>query len=188
MKKNTLTILKTLICFAMISSIVSCDPDDPVIENPEEIITSVTYTLTSVSGDVVTFNFLDEDGDGGNDPVITTEALAANEIYTGSIELLNTLETPADDITAEVAEEDEDHQLFYVVDGNNVAIDYLDEDADMNPLGLSTTLTTGDAGTTDLTIILRHLPNKGAEGVSDGLIGNAGGDTDVEVTFTLDVQ
>ena len=185
---TTLNLIKAFLCFALISTIISCDPDDPIIENPEEIITSVTYTLTSSSGDVVTLNFLDEDGEDGNAPIITTEPLAVNEIYTCSIELLNTLETPAEDITAEVAEEDEDHQLFFQLSNTNVAIDYLDEDEDMNPVGLSTTLTTGAAGTTDLTITLRHLPNKSGEGVSDGLIANAGGDTDVEVTFTLDVQ
>ena len=34
-----------------------------------------------------------------------------------------------------------------------------------------------------MTVILRHEPNKAGAGVSDGDITNAGGETDIEVTF-----
>lgn len=40
----------------------------------------------------------------------------------------------------------------------------------------------------DLKIVLLHEPNKDAEGVSAGDITNAGGDTDVEVTFALGLE
>ena len=50
------------------------------------------------------------------------------------------------------------------------------------------TLTTGDAASGNITIILRHEPVKDAEGVSDGDITNAGGETDISVTFPVVVQ
>ncbi|MBF4984188.1 type 1 periplasmic binding fold superfamily protein, partial [Nonlabens mediterrranea] len=60
----------------------------------------------------------------------------------------------------------------------------VDTDANGNPLGLDTTFTTGAAGTGTLTIVLRHEPLK----PNDGTLLNAGGETDVQVEFDLDVQ
>ena len=57
-----------------------------------------------------------------------------------------------------------------------------------HPIGLQIKMTTGMATTGMLTIILRHEPNKDATGVSDGDITNAGGETDIEITFDIDVQ
>jgi len=74
-------------------------------------------------------------------------------------------------------------------------------DADGNPVGLSSTLTTGAAGSGTLTVTLRHEPMKSATGVTlrhepmksatgvaDGDITNAGGETDIEIVFPVDVQ
>ena len=63
-----------------------------------------------------------------------------------------------------------------------------DSDANGDPLGLEMTATTGDASAGDVTVILRHEPDKDAEGVADGDVTNAGGETDVEVTFDADVE
>lgn len=169
--------------------ITSCKKDDPEITNPEELITTVNYTLSPMSGgnDVV-LSFQDLDGDGGNDPIITGGTLAANESYNASIELLNEAEAPTEDITLEVQEEAEDHQLFFISDISDVNIAYNDQDANSQPVGLSTTLTTGSAATGTLTIILRHEPNKSATGVSNGDITNAGGETDIEVTIPIEIQ
>ncbi len=57
-------------------------------------------------------------------------------------------------------------------------------DGNGNPVGLTFNLTTGDATTGSVTIILRHEPMKDASGVSDGDITNAGGETDISVTIT----
>ena len=90
--------------------LTSCDKDDPVIPNEEELITTVNYTLTSSDGqDVVLLSFVDLDGDGENQPTIMGGTLSANTVYTGSIELLNEAESPAEDITEEVQEEDDEH-------------------------------------------------------------------------------
>jgi hypothetical protein len=65
---------------------------------------------------------------------------------------------------------------------------YGDVDGNGKPLGLQTTVVTGDVSTGTLTITLRHEPDKSAAGVSGGDLTNAGGETDIEVTFDVTVQ
>jgi hypothetical protein len=166
-----------------------CDPDDPEPDTPVEIITTLNFTLTPVGGGTpVTLSFVDLDGDAGNDPVITDGILNANTTYSGSIVLLNELESPAEIISEEVEEEDEEHQFFFDSTISDLTIAYNDEDEDGNPLGLSSTLTTGSASSGSISIVLRHEPDKFATGVSAGEIANAGGETDIEVTIPVNVQ
>ena len=188
---RSITIIFTLLLFPLIFC-ASCQPDkpeDPIIPNEEELITSLNYRLTPAGGGAdVLFSFQDSDGDGGNAPSITEGKLKSMTSYTGSIELLNETENPAEDITEEVQEEDEEHQLFYQTSVAGLDIEYNDLDANSQPLGLSTVLTTNEVGSGTLTIVLRHEPNKSASGVSSGDITNAGGETDIEVTFNLVVE
>ncbi|MEL7375337.1 MAG: type 1 periplasmic binding fold superfamily protein [Bacteroidota bacterium] len=170
----------------------ACDDDDGGDPGPgeEEVITQVTLTLApNGGGTAVVMNFLDADGDGPVAPIVTVSGpLAANTTYTGAIVFLNTLESPAEDITEEVADEDDEHQVFYEVSGANLSFTYNDQDDDGNPLGLDVTAMSGDASMGTLKVTLRHEPVKDAAGVSDGDITNAGGETDVEVTFDVTVQ
>ena len=178
-----------ILSFFTVVFLAACNDDDPIPPLPQEVITTFTYTLTSIAGETVTLSFQDLDGDGGNDPVVTGGTLTANTSYVGTAEFLNESVTPTDVITEEIEEEDEDHQLFFVPGSSlNATFTYLDEDDNGNPLGLSSTLTTGAASSGQLTIILRHLPDKFADGVSSGDISNAGGETDIEVTFDVTIQ
>ncbi len=167
----------------------SCEDEMPdPVEDPE-LITTLTYTLTSEDGsDTVVLTFKDIDGDGGNDPEITGGTLQSNMTYNGAVTLLNESETPVESITEEIEEEDAEHQLFFSSTGDLVSISYEDADDANNPIGLSTKLTTTVIGSTDLKITLRHEPAKDAEGVSAGDITNAGGSTDIEVTFPVTVE
>ena len=186
--KNTLKYPWALPLIAIIS-LTSCEKDEPDIPNEEELITTLVYTLTPQGGGAaVEFRFTDLDGDGGDAPVIINGTLAANTIYNGAIALLNEAEMPTEDITEEVEEEDEEHQLFFQVATANATVVYADADVDGNPIGLASTLTTGDASVGTLTITLRHEPDKSASGVAGGDIANAGGETDIEVTFDVTVQ
>ncbi|MFK7935983.1 MAG: type 1 periplasmic binding fold superfamily protein [Saprospiraceae bacterium] len=179
----------TFALFATSLLFTACEQDDPEIPNEEEVITTLNYTLTPEGGGAeVTMRFEDLDGDGGNAPEITGGTLAANTTYRGSLELLNEQESPAEDITEEVAEEDDEHQFFFSTTLNGVTVSYDDTDGDGNPVGLSTLITTGDADSGNFTVTLRHEPDKGADGVADGKIDNAGGETDIEVTFPVEVQ
>ena len=186
--KNAKNILWALPLFSVLL-FTSCEKDDPDIPNEEELITTLIYTLTPEGGGTaIEFRFTDLDGDGGDAPVIVNGTLAANTTYNGVVTLLNEAESPVEDITEEVEEEDEEHQLFFTVTDANATVAYADADADGNPVGLATTLTTTGASTGTLVVTLRHEPNKGAAGVSSGDITNAGGETDIEVTFSVVIQ
>ncbi|AXT19957.1 type 1 periplasmic binding fold superfamily protein [Flavobacteriaceae bacterium AU392] len=180
----------SLIAILIISQSCSNDDDAPIIINEEEVITTLTLTLTPQGGGTdIILSSRDIDGDGPNAPVITGGTLAANTTYTGVVEALNELEDPAEDITEEVAEEDDEHQFFFeAISGVTITTNYSDQDGDGNPLGINFTLTTGAASTGTLRVTLRHLLNKFAAGVSDGDITNAGGDTDIETDYPITVQ
>ncbi|HRH69780.1 MAG TPA: type 1 periplasmic binding fold superfamily protein [Flavobacteriales bacterium] len=185
----------SLALLATAATITGCkkDEDDPVtpapLPNEEEVITTLRLTFTSSGGaETKVFNFVDADGDGGGAPVITTDELSNDSIYSVAIEVLNESETPAEDITTEIADEDEDHQFFFQVSGANATVVYTDADANGNPVGLASTWTIGAASNGTVVVTLRHEPNKSAAGVSSGDITNAGGDTDIEVTFPVVIE
>ena len=167
----------------------ACQKDDPVIPNEEEVITTLLFELSPNSGGTpLVLSFRDLDGDGGEQPVITTDDLQSNETYTGRIEILNEQTSPAIDITDEIREEALEHQIFYQSTTSDLSINYNDQDGNGQPLALITNVTTGDPGSGSLKITLRHEPEKTASGVANGDVTNAGGETDIEVTFSINVQ
>jgi hypothetical protein len=180
-----------LLAILFISSIVitSCSSDDDGGgENDEELITTVALTLTNNADatDVVTMTFTDLDGEGGEDgtysPAVST--LTANASYSGTIQLWNATENPPEDINEEVQDEADEHEFFYRSTAAGVAITKTDFDADGNPLGIMTTVTTGAAGSGNINVVLRHEPTK----PNDGTLAGAGGSTDVDVTYSITVQ
>ncbi len=191
MKTVKITIMKNnlfkVAFLATAAVFISCEDDDPQAVNEEEVITTVEYKLVNSAdpNDEVTFTSTDNDGEGPNAPVLNVSGpLTAGATYTGTVEFLNELETPVEDITEEVLEEADEHEVFYVVNTADVSIAKTDTDDDGNPLGLDTTVTVGTAGAGTLTVVLRHEPNK----PNDGSLTDAGGETDVEVTFSVTVQ
>lgn len=171
-------------------AITSCSDDTPVPVHEEEVITTMTIELTpNGGGDKVTIQSKDADGEGPTAPVVTGGTLVANKTYSGVIKLLNEIETPSEDITLEVAEEADEHQFFYSANGVSGTFAYAgNNDANGNPVGINFTVTTGDAGTGTYVVTLRHEPSKSATGVKEGDITNAGGETDIQVTFPITVQ
>jgi hypothetical protein len=86
--------------------------------------------------------------------------LAANEVYNVAIEVLDESKTPADNITAEIAEEKNDHQFFFVPSvGLNLTNTYQDADDNNLPVGLATKFATGATSTGILTVTLKHQPD-----------------------------
>ena len=165
----------------------SCSDDDdntPDPVNEEEVITTLTVTLESGS-DTVVMQYQDLDGDGPDAATVTVSgSLNANTTYDGSIVLLNETESPAENVTEEIEEEDLDHQFFYTVgSGLDVTTDYTSFDSAGNPLGVTFVLNTAGASSGGLTFTLRHEPNKPNTGLD-----NAGGETDIEVTFDVSVE
>ena len=162
----------------------------PPAANEGEVITTLRVMFTSVGGaEQRAFTFQDEDGDGGGiPPVITVDPLSQDSVYTAEVLVLNGTAIPTDTISLEIAEEAEDHQFFFQFSGSNASVAYNDADANGYPLGLRTTWTVGAAATGTVTVTLRHMPDKSAAGVASGDITNAGGETDIEVSFPFVVQ
>lgn len=176
----------SLLCISIALS--SCEKD-PQIPNEEELITTVIYTLTPVTGgDPVIFSFRDLDGDGGQSPVVVLGRPKANTVYNAEVGLYNESVSPVDTITNEVSEEALEHQFFYTFSDLNASYIYTDMDTENHPIGITTKVTTGAPSEGLVTIILRHLPDKFASGVSDGDISNAGGETDIEVSFLVIIE
>lgn len=185
MQKNTILFIGLLFFTILFSA---CEKT-PVVPNDEEVITTLHYNLSPVGGGTsVLLTFQDLDGDGGNAPTVNSGVLESNKTYTGTLVLLNETVNPVDSISTEVAEEDLDHQFFFESTVGGLTVQYSDMDSAGNPLGLSSTLTTTSVGSGILKITLRHEPSKSATGVSTGDISNAGGETDIEVSFNIDVQ
>jgi len=187
---KTIKNIAILVFLASISVACSDDNDNPVPINEEEVITTVRATLVPTGGGTtITLESEDLDGDGPDAPVLDISGnLTANTTYSGTLEILNETENPADNITLEILEEDEDHQFFYAFTNNIATATYNDQDGNGNPIGVAFDLVTNAAGTGNFIITLKHEPNKGAENVNTGDMTNAGGETDVQVTFNIVVQ
>ncbi|HEX8428760.1 hypothetical protein [Hymenobacter sp.] len=168
---------------APLFSACSDDNDDPTPDDDNEQITTVTYTLTPVSGGTpVVVTYKDADGDGGAAPTIGTLTLAANTTYTGALSLLDETKTPVVNTSAEILKESDEHIFFFEPAPTNlVNVTLTDKDKNNLPVGLQTQLVTTSAATGTLKITLRHQP-----GAKNGSF--APGDTDVEVTFPTVVK
>ncbi len=185
--------------------LTSCsdDDDNPDPGTEEELITTMTVTLTENGGtDTVTLNFFDEDGENGSIPPEDNVegTLKTNTTYSGTIVLENESEDPVEVVNEEIEREADEHQFFYLTEDLGITTEYTDDESDYensqgmpfpstNPVGLTFSLTTTDAtGSGELRVVLRHELNKDAEGVSDGDITNAEGSPDIDWTFDITVE
>lgn len=182
--------------------ITGCDDDDaPDPVNEVEVITDVKliFTNTSDPSDVVTASAQDPDGEGVEELKILGEInLGVDKTYTLTYEIFNNLETPGEDIGAEIEEEDDEHQLFYSfsdgafanptgngnIDNASDPINYNDSDGNY-PVGLSTTWTTSSTALSGGTFMarLQHQPD-----VKTATSGATDGDTDFDLEFVLNIQ
>lgn len=183
--------------------------------NESEVITTVRLTFTPQGGGTpVVAAFTDPDGDGGlsgsADPIVLTNGTT----YDLAVQFLNELEDPPEDITTEVRDEAEAHQLFVTGSGvvgpateavpeELVQHAYADVESDYGenavgddlPVGLADTITAQAAGTGTLEITLRHLPELNGQpqkvaGLAEMLALGAPlpGDVDAAVELELTVQ
>jgi|SRR5690606_1678967 len=178
----------TILAIALLTTL-ACKDEDPKPENPAELITTLRIDFLPLGlADPAVFEFRDTDGDGGNPPVITADTLDAYFKYEATLTLLNESVSPVEDMTSEILAEAVDHQFFFMSGGVTMIHAYNDNDVNGNPVGILNKFSTGDPGSGTLKVILRHRPDKGAPGVSNGVITQAGGETDLEVVFPLIIQ
>tara|TARA_B100001540_G_scaffold56411_1_gene51013 strand:+ start:6890 stop:7495 length:606 start_codon:yes stop_codon:yes gene_type:complete len=201
MKKNIFKL--NILLYSLLSLVIftACEDDDVVPEEEEEmeVITDVTLVFTSDAGAVVTASAQDPDGEGVQELVVLDEIqLQAGTNYTLTFDIMNNLETPGEDIGEEIAEEDDEHQIFFAwtegafsnptgngnIDNASDPVNYNDADGNGNPLGLNTSWTAGDPTTAaSFTVRLQHQPD-----VKTSTSGANDGDTDFELQFRLTIQ
>jgi hypothetical protein len=202
MNTNFLNILRTAFSIAALTIIVSCDDDEPKKEDTPELITKVTLTFTPTTGGApVVVTATDPDGEGVQDispdgPV----TLAVNESYTLAITLINGLAAPSEpgyDITEEVQEESDEHLFFFGwtnnvfsepagngnIDNRSDDVNYEDEDANALPLGLQTSWIAADVSSGNFHVILKHQP-----GLKSATSTSSTGETDLDLTFTINIE
>lgn len=178
----------------MISMFVvfGCKKKDPVLINEAELITTVKVIFTdTLTAQNYTFQWEDLDGDGANPPITVTDTLPKGRFFTAKIELWDKQINPEENITTEVEEEGPAHQFFYSVSPDTLLqyFIYEDSDEDGKPIGLNfsckSKVTEGEG---IFRLVLRHLPDKFASGVSTGDITNANGETDVEIEYPFFIK
>ena len=157
--------------------------------NEEELITTVKVKLTEKvpggTGAVTTFEFKDLDGEGGAAPSKFDEiVLARGKVYDCALEILNESTSPADNITAEILAEANDHQFYFTATNGLVAVSNLNNDGKGLPLGLTSTWTAAAAaGTGTFNVTLKHKP--GVKAAGDPV---SKGETDISIDFKLAVR
>jgi hypothetical protein len=183
--------LVVLVSFSL--ALTGCKKNDPEPVNEQEEINRIDIKFTPRGGgQAVTFRFVDADGPGGNPPVFTTAPLRAGVTYDAKIEVYFVGPdgvTIQEDITEEIEEEDDEHQFFFIINPASLMTHaYSDTDRNGRPLGLRNTFTTASAGSGTLRVVLRHDLNKAFAGLNASNFQQAGGETDLDVTFNVTVQ
>ena len=199
--KNILKLKYLLFAVLTLFIFTACEEDEAAPEEEEEmeVITDVKLIFTSASGSAVEATAQDPDGEGVQELQVKDAInLAANATYTLTFDIKNNLETPGEDIGEEIKEEDDEHQIFFSftngaftnptgdgnIDNASDPINYNDQDANGNPVGLNTTWTTGTAQNDGSFVVkLQHQP-----GVKTSSSTATTGDTDFELTFVLNIQ
>jgi len=207
MKTSLRLIFPAIICCSLIL-FSGCENDDPEPENVPELITKITLKFSPIGGgDVITTTATDPDGEGVQDIQVDGPInLAKNKQYTLTLELINGLYQQGQDgydVSKEVEEEGEEHQFFFSFSegifsspngtGNikdNAAstvgtINYLDEDVNGRPIGLSTSWTTAGVATTgkSFRVILKHQPD-----LKSTTSTSLDGESDLDITFVVNVN
>ena len=158
-----------------------------------ELITTLKITLTPQGGGApVIAQFRDLDGEGGNAPVVDKIVVDAGTVYDGVIQELNEQESPPEDITEEVKEEAEAHQLFFHTLGGfaPATVAYADKESDYvtntgadHPVGVRFTLTVpATARNGQFRVVQSHYDAGPKDGVTPS------DETDIEVTFEVEVR
>lgn len=158
-----------------IVTLSGCKKDDPEPDDENELITTVELVFKKSGSPDKVFTWSELSGTISVDTI----QLEDGEIYELEARFLDESKTPVEDITEEVAEEDEDHQVFYFSNpGPLLTLTYQDADANALPVGLNMRVVTGDSGSGTLRVVLKHAP-----GEKDGNFST--GSTDVDITFPV---
>lgn len=192
-KKSQLCLLLVVAFGLIVISGCKDNPADPDDDNEQELITSVTLTLTELdaagnpTSTVATVNFKDPDGSGGAAPTIGTLTLKQGKNYSGTIKLLDETKTPAEEITVEVGSEKDAHQFFYTAKEGavgRVTVTILDKDSRNLPVGLQyrVAVSAGAVVAGKLNVVLSHYePASKKDGTTRS------DESDIDIDFPVSV-
>lgn len=195
---------------------IACTQGSPDRDHDEEteVISRLGLTFTAHDGGAaITAIFDDPDGDGGVSGMADAITLPNGVMFDLDVGFLNALVDPLVEITHEIEDEAEDHQVLVLGDAvrgpasssSSALLEhaYADRESDYGdnatgtdlPVGLRNTVTTVSTGTGSLRVMLRHLPPIGGDvQKSDDVAELAAmgrplpGEVDADVTFQLTVQ
>ncbi len=211
--------LASLGLVAALASLGACDEDSEHDEHGHnhetEVFTTVRLNFTPQSGGAaVIATFIDPDGDGGMSGSADALVLEVGTTYDLRLDFLNELEDPIEDVTLEIQEEAEEHQVFIrgsAVEGPATAANpdalvvhaYADTELSYGanavgedlPVGLANTITTRAQGRGTFAVMLRHLPElnempRKEPGLASVMASGEAlpGEVDVDVEFDLTVE
>ncbi len=173
---------------ALVLAVSACGDSTTAPGGETEVISRVTLTLTPSAGGAALSTYIDDsDGNGPTAPSaqVGALALAKGVTYTGTVKFENRLKTPAEDITAEVQAEANEHRVFYTVTNTGVTLTTTDVDGQNRPLGVrfSKVVTPTASGTGTMRVVLCHYDD--APKVATAT--SCSGDTDIDLTFNFTI-
>lgn len=166
----------------------ACSKDDVAEENSREVITTIELQFTERgTTNVLSYEWEDLDGDGGQNPEIDNILLSANKTYDLEIEFYDKSKDPVVDISEEIDEEGDVHRVYLEPsEGSNISITNVDLDKNQKPLGLNAEVQTGEAGNGTLKLTLKHYENGGKE--SSDPVNSTKSSTDASVSFITMIE
>jgi hypothetical protein len=182
--------LRVAAALALALGVAACGDSTTEPAGEQEVVSRVTLRVTAPNGGATQTIFIDDaDGNGPGAPSAQsgTMTLTRGVTYTGSVVFENRLVNPAEDITAEVRAEANEHRVFYTVTAPGVNVTTTDTDGQSRPLGLTfskAVASTATAGAGTVRVVLCHY----ASVAKDGAATSCGGDTDIAVTFNIAVN
>ena len=175
-----------IFCLTLITS-CNDDDDNPEPVNEVELITNVTLTFTNTAnaGDAVIMSNVAPDGQEGAFTNSVNGAFTAGQSYSLALEITNESDpADVDDVlNGDVIPEGDEHFFKY---SNTLGMGMIRDTSDLagaggSSLGVSTTWTSGAAGTGNLQIILVHEPDSADDSNQFG--STTGGEEDFNITF-----
>ncbi|MES2725676.1 MAG: hypothetical protein V4643_01145 [Bacteroidota bacterium] len=193
---STLAML-TVFTILVISSCKKDDPKQPVVTNPQEVLTTIIingYNHDDPNNTQYHFSYKweDLDGDGGLNPVIDTLALDTGIEYHCHVLILDKTKTPVDTVSYAIEDEKNMHQFFYtpsssLADKFETEILDFDNNTPALPVGLEFHLNTASNAsyTTpllgSLNMVLSHY-----DGVPKTTAKSA--ESDIDITFPVKLK
>jgi hypothetical protein len=192
------TVLKTIVVLGFTLSIAACSKKEENVntQTQQEVLTTLTLRFTDLADTNLKYAYSFRTNDGaafGRLQKLDTVKLLANKNYRMAVDVLDESKQTIVNQTEEINELSNEHQFFYFTSPNgllNFNTSTFNKDNLGKQLGteVAQIASKSSTGNGSLRVILRHLPNKDGVGVAANDTLNAGGETDIAVTYPLIIQ